>query len=106
MKVLLDECLPLKVKRELAGHDASTVPEMGWSGKTNGELLRLAQDVFDVFITVDQGLEYQQNLIGTNVAVITLVVANNRFESFLPLLPKLQKVLSTIRAGEFVRIGA
>jgi len=106
MKVLLDECLPQKVKRELAGHDASTVPEMGWSGKTNGELLRLAQDVFDVFITVDQGLEYQQNLTGTNVAVITLVVANNRFESFLPLLPKLQEVLSTIRAGEFVRIGA
>lgn len=53
MKVLLDECLPKKLKRELEGHTIITVPEQGWAGIKNGELLRLAEAEFDVFITID-----------------------------------------------------
>jgi len=62
MKVLLDECLPKKLKYELEADEATTVPEAGWASKTNGELLSLAETDFDVFLTRDQNLEYQQNL--------------------------------------------
>lgn len=62
MCVLLDECLPRRLKRELPDHEVRTAPEMGWAGVENGELLRLASGEFDVFITVDRSLEFQQNL--------------------------------------------
>lgn len=62
MRILLDECLPRKLKKDLIGHDVLTVPEMGWRGVKNGELLRRAKNSFDVFVTIDQGLQYQQNL--------------------------------------------
>jgi hypothetical protein len=58
VRVLLDECLPKRLKRELVGHDTRTAPEMGWSSKRNGELLALAVGVFDVFITADRNLSY------------------------------------------------
>ena len=63
MRVLLDECLPRRLKRELVGHDARTVPEMGWASRRNGELLALAAAEFDVFLTVDRNLSYQQDVI-------------------------------------------
>ena len=59
MRILIDECLPRKLKRELPEHDAQTVAEMGWSGTKNGALLRLMNGKFDVFITIDQNLKYQ-----------------------------------------------
>ena len=60
MRILLDECLPKRLKRDLTGHTARTVPEMGWAGKENGELLALATGQFDVFLTVDRNLSFQQ----------------------------------------------
>ncbi len=60
MRVLLDECLPRKLKREVQGHDVTTVPEMGWAGKKNGDLLRLAAPHFEAFVTMDQGIRFQQ----------------------------------------------
>lgn len=65
MRVLLDECVPIQVKSSLIGHDVRTVGRMGWAGKKNGELLRLAETRFDVFITVDRSLKQQQNLFST-----------------------------------------
>lgn len=62
MRVLLDECLPRQLKWQLPGHDVATVPERGWAGTKNGELLRLAAAEFDVFVTVDQNLRFQRNL--------------------------------------------
>jgi hypothetical protein len=62
MKILIDECLPKKLKKSLEKYEVSTVPEAGWASKKNGELLRLMTDVFDVFITVDSNLQYQQHL--------------------------------------------
>ena len=63
MKILLDESLPKSLTKEFKGHFVSTVVGHGWSGKKNGELLRLAQKEFDVFLTADQNLQYQQNKI-------------------------------------------
>ena len=62
MRVLLDECVPRRLKREFVGHDVKTAPEMGWASKKNGELLALAAVDFDVFLTTDRNLSYQQNL--------------------------------------------
>jgi hypothetical protein len=62
MRVLLDECVPAAVKSGLAGHEVRTVGRMGWAGKKNGELLKLASKRFDVFVTVDRSLTHQQNV--------------------------------------------
>ena len=70
MRVLLDECLPRRLKRELAGHETRTAPEMGWASKRNGELLALAVGQFDVFLTADRNLSYQQDLSSFDIAVV------------------------------------
>ncbi len=71
MKVLLDECVPRKFKDSLSGHDCSTVPEEGFAGKKNGELLTLAESAgFQVFLTLDRGIEYQQNLHPRTITVV------------------------------------
>ena len=77
---------------------------MGWAGKTNGELLRLAKGKFDAFVTVDQNLQYQQNLKDSGMSVVLLVVRNNRYETFKPLIPKVQHALEKISMGQLVRI--
>ena len=99
MRVLLDECLPRRLKRELVGHDAKTAPEMGWASKTNGELLALAAADFDVFLTSDRNLTYQQNVSAFNVAVIVLVARSNSMDDLRPLVPRLLEVLATARTG-------
>jgi hypothetical protein len=106
MKVLLDESLPRPLKRELGPHEVETVPEMGWAGKDNGELLQLASLQFDVFISADQGLEYQQNLSGYDIAVVTLVARTNRLEDLAPIVPKLLEILPKLKPGEVVSLAA
>ncbi|MFB2981734.1 DUF5615 family PIN-like protein [Microseira sp. BLCC-F43] len=104
MRVLLDECLPKKLKRELVGHTVITVPEQGWASKKNGELLQLADNEFDVFLTVDQNLIAQQNLSNRNIAVVVLVASSNRLQALKPLMLQVQTVLETIQPGEVVCI--
>jgi len=106
MKVLLDECLPRKLKQSITGHDVRTVPEMGWSGTKNGALLRLAEQNFDVFVTADQNVEYQQNLGTAQIAIIVLVAPNNRLRALRPLMTRMMIVLPTVRAGNVVRVAA
>lgn len=101
MKVLLDECVPRKVKDYLKQHEVQTVPEAGWAGKKNGELLQLARGRFDVFVTVDRNLRYQQNLVESTVGVLLLVVPDNSIDAILPLIPELEKALTAMRPGEF-----
>ena len=96
MRILIDECLPKKLKRELADHIVFMVQEKGWSGMKNGELLRVAEHEFDVWVTADQNIEYQQNLNRFNIAVIALVAPNNRLGTLLPMIPKLREVLLSI----------
>ncbi len=104
MRVLLDECVPRKLKRELAGHEVLTVTEHGWSGVKNGRLLALAKAEFDVFLTVDQNLKYQQNLKSFNIGIILLAAKNNRLKTLLPLAPQVREALDNIKVGDFVRV--
>ena len=106
MKVPLDECQPRKLKNEFAIHDVVTVPEMGWAGMKNGDLLRLAESTFDVFVTADQNVQYQQNLSSRLIGIVVLVASNNRFGTLLPLCPMASSAISTIRPGEVVRVGS
>lgn len=106
MRVLLDECLPRRLKRELVGHDARTAPEMGWASKSNGELLALAVDHFDVFLTADRNLSHQQDLSSFDIAVVVLVATSNRFEDLRPLTPWILEVLSRAPRRAVTRIGA
>jgi uncharacterized protein DUF5615 len=75
VRVLLDECLPRRLKHDLVGHDARSVPEMRWTSKRNGELLALAAAEFDVFLTVDRNLSYQQDVSAFDIAVVVLIPA-------------------------------
>ena len=86
MRVLLDECLPRRLKREFVGHDVKTAPEMGWASKKNGELLALAVGQFDVFISADRNLSYQQAPSSFDIAIIVLVALSNRLEDLRPLM--------------------
>jgi predicted nuclease of predicted toxin-antitoxin system len=106
MRILLDECVPRPLKRELSNYDSQTVVEMGWAGKKNGELLNLmTRNGFTVLLTTDQNLRYQQNLRQAGVAVIVLLAPSNRLPDLLPLLPEACKVLDAIAPGEVTEVG-
>jgi predicted nuclease of predicted toxin-antitoxin system len=104
MRVLIDECLPKKLKHELADHFAQTVPEAGWAAKQNGELLGLAEQEFDVLLTNDQNIEHQQNLRQFDLAFIVLVAPTNDINDLRPLMPSVIVALETIAPGEIVYI--
>ena len=81
MRVLLDECVPRPLKRDFPGHDVKAVVEMGWGSKRNSELLTLMlADSFNVFVTVDQNLEFQQNIRASGIAVIVMQAPTNRLK--------------------------
>ena len=106
MRVLLDESLPGPLAGLLPEHEVATVTAMGWTGKQNGDLLRLAAEYFDVFLTADQNLEHQQNLAALPISVIVLAAATNRIESLRPLLPALLRTLETLRPRQLVHVRA
>ena len=97
MRLLLDESIPVKLRRSLPNHDVRTVVEMGWSGVKNDKLLALAADEFDAFVTVDKKLPYQQNLITLPVAVIVSDAVSNELSALLPLLPSLEQALQPLK---------
>ncbi len=106
MRILLDECVPRPLKRELSDYKIQTVVEMGWSGKKNGELLRLmSQEGFTILLTTDQNLRYQQNLQQAGVAVLVLVAPSNKLADLLPLIPEARQVLNTITPGAVIEVG-
>jgi predicted nuclease of predicted toxin-antitoxin system len=106
MRVLLDECLPKKLKREVEADFVQTVPEVGWASKKNGELLRLAEADFDVLLTNDQNIEHQQNLKSFDLAFIVLVAPTNDIADLKPLMPATNGTLKIIKAGEIEYIEA
>ncbi len=106
MRVLLDECMPRKLRGDLEGHGVRTVPEMGWAAKKNSELLRLAAKEFDVFLTVDRSLIYQQDLQGIPIAVISLKTKSNRLADLRPLMSEVRSILASIQPSQIVRLGA
>lgn len=106
MRILLDESLLRKLASELTGHESQTVQKRGWSGLKNGALLKAAAAEFQVLLTGDKNLEFQQNPAALPIAVIVLVAVNNRIETLRPLIPDVLEVLKTIRPGQLVRVGA
>ncbi len=99
MRVLIDECLPRKLRLLLVGHETVTVTQAGWMGIKNGKLLELAQDGFDVFITIDQNLAAQQHLPKFKIAVIVIEANSNELEQLVPLVPKLLELLAKPISG-------
>jgi predicted nuclease of predicted toxin-antitoxin system len=94
MRVLLDECIPRKLKNHLSAHECNTVPEAGFAGKKNGELLKLAAEAgFEVFVTLDRGIQYQQNLAVQNLAVLVLRSKSSRLDDLIAQVPRILKVL-------------
>jgi len=104
MRVLLDECLPRRLKQELTGHDAKTVPEMGWAGLKNGELLRVAAGQFDAFITVDRNLPAQQRVGQLPFGVVVIGAPRNDVDTLRPLMGRVRAALERIGPGQLVRI--
>jgi hypothetical protein len=105
MRVLIDECIPRKFKTHLVGHECRTVPEAGFAGKQNGELLELARSQFDVLVTLDKGIQYQQNLTERSMAVLILGVKSNRLEDVAIHAPAHLKALESIQPGLVVHIA-
>ena len=103
-RVLLDECLPRDLKNLLRDHDVTTVQEAGWASTRNGELLALATPRFDVFVTVDRNLSFQQNLSNLEIAVVVLVARGNRLVDLQPLVPSLDKAIDSVERGQVVRV--
>ncbi|MBV8208901.1 MAG: DUF5615 family PIN-like protein [Burkholderiaceae bacterium] len=99
MRVLLDECVDRRLARDIVGHDVKTARQMGWSTIKNGELLALASQNFDVFVTVDRNLVFQQNLKALSVAVIVLRARTNRLADLKPLVPSLLAAIEAAAPG-------
>jgi len=108
MRVLIDECAPRALKPFLSreDHECGTVQEAGWAGKENGDLLSLAEDAFDVLITLDTNLSYQQNLAGRKIAIVVIRSSSNRLDHLRQFFPACASALKTIRPGEIVLVGA
>jgi len=102
MKLLLDECLPRRLENSFAEYEISTVPKMGWAGIKNGQLLRIAQTEFDVLLTHDSSLQYQQELSNYQIAVIAFRAKSNRLEDLLPLVDDAKRALSDIGPGRII----
>src|SRR5260370_12932856 len=105
MRVLLDECVPRKLKSTLTRYECRTVPEEGLAGKKNGELLSLAEDAgFDVFLTVDRGIEFQQNLQSRRIAVLLVRARSSRLAHLLPHFPAVLVTLTSLSPPHIVRV--
>ena len=102
MKIIIDECVPHIVKKRLPNRQIKTVQEMGWAGVKNGELLKLVEDEFDVFVTSDKNLRYQQNLRNRSIAV--LLLPSNQLPIIRILLPQIDETLKTIQIGDFIEL--
>jgi hypothetical protein len=96
--------LPRKLKRELYGHEVFTVPEMGWAGVKNGALLKLAEAQFDIFLTIDSNLEFQQNIVKFNIAIIALVAKSNDIGTLRPLIPEVIKIIPEVEKGKVLYV--
>lgn len=105
MKILLDECLPRRLVRDLSFYCVTTVPRQGWAGVTDAELLKLADGEFDVFITIDSNLAFQQNLKSSALCILVLRALNSRYETLQPLIPDILVAIEKAQAGQIVLVG-
>jgi hypothetical protein len=106
LKVFIDECVDWRLSRDIVGHEVKTARQMGWSTIKNGELLALAAKQFDVFVTVDRNLSFQQNLPAFAIAVVVLRASSNRLADLQHLVPELLASISTAKRGAVMYVGA
>jgi hypothetical protein len=106
MRILPDENLPRKLTGHLVSHACKTVVECGWAGKKNGELLGLADPEFDVLLTLDKNLPYQQNLNTKRIAVLIIRARSNRIQDLLPVIPECLAAIEIIQPCQVVCIGS
>jgi predicted nuclease of predicted toxin-antitoxin system len=104
VKILLDECIDRRLTKALKGHAVRTVPQMGWATIKNGRLLALAEKEFDVFVTVDRNLSFQQHPPKFDIAVLVLSAASNRLADLLPLAPKMLASFPNLKPGQATTI--
>ena len=100
MRVLLDECVPKRLRDDLAPHVVRTVPEMGWTGIKNGQLLQLASLEFDCFLTVDRNLQFQQHVGKLPLAVLIVEARDNRIETLRATMPKVKEALAALSSRD------
>lgn len=105
MRALLDECIDWRLSRDIVGHEVKTARQMGWSTISNGELLALAATEFDIFITVDRNLAFQQHLPDISIAVIVLRARSNRLAALRPLVPELLAAIPVAKPGVVTYVG-
>lgn len=104
MRILLDECLPRPLAKLIPGHAVLTVQEAGWAGRTNGELLSLIAGHYDVFVTVDRNLMFQQRIENLPFGVAVLHAQSNRLSELEPLIPLLLAELQTLQPGQIIHV--
>ena len=104
MRILLDENLPLDFASQLPGHEVSTVTGLGWNGVLNGELMRRTADRFDVFVTLDRNIEFQQNISTLRFAVIVVRARSNRMIHMTPMVPALLEAIDAAEPGKLQRV--
>ena len=105
MKILLDECAPQRLRTLIAEHEVITVSDAGWAGIQNGELLKKAAAMFDLFLTVDRNLAFQQDSSSLPIPIIVLISTSTKFRDLAPLVPKLLQLLQTDLKKTVYRIG-
>jgi hypothetical protein len=104
MRILLDECVDPRVKRLFPGHEIKTVHEMGWDRLADGPLLASAHTIFDVLLTIDRGLEFQQNLKKVGLCVVVVLIPKNQFIYYELLADEIHAVLATARRGSVIHV--
>ena len=103
MRILFDQGTPAPLRTALTHHDVATAYEMGWSLLTNGVLLKEAEASFDAFVTTDQGLQYQQNLTGRRVAILTLWTTS--WPKLQHHLPEIVAAIGKLDSGDFIELN-
>lgn len=107
MRILIDECIDERLRHHMPGQDCQTVRHAGLAGLKNGDLLTAAESgEFEAFLTLDQGIEYQQNLMSRKIAIVILHAGSSRLKDLLPLIPACLNALRSIEAGQLVRIDS
>jgi predicted nuclease of predicted toxin-antitoxin system len=107
MKILIDECLPAEISEKFAelGHECQTAREAGFGSKKNGELLTVAEGRWDVLVTSDKNIRFQQNMSGRKIAILVLRARSTRISDLVPLIPACVQILGAIRPGEIREVG-
>lgn len=103
-RVLLDENLPRKLRRELPEFSVRTVQEEGWTSYSNGELLGRAQEKFDVLLTADRRLQFQQNLKRFEIGVVVILTVSLRFRVIRTAIEPIRSALATVQPGQVIQI--